>query len=341
VNSTSPPGPGAVPRIGGRPITIRSAPLQRALRIHGLAVLIVPAVGTLVTVVTIPLLGVTWLDLAALATMYVICMFGVTVGLHRHLEHRSFTAPPAVRAALAIAGSMALQGPPTYWVATHRRHHRFADRPGDPHSPAPDVASGSAWRRFWHAHVGWTLEHELTNTTVFARDLIADARMRWINRRYCTWLASSLLLPTLFAGLVGRSWRAALGGLLWGGFVRAFLAYHATMSINSVAHLTGSRPHQTSDTSRNVAWLALPTCGESWHNNHHAGPARPSFTDRPWQVDIGGLTVRALMAARLAGEVPRAGRTIREGPRHPDPDGLDLRAHPSRVPDDERVGREP
>ena len=67
--------------------------------------------------------------------MYLLVGFGVTVGFHRLLTHRSFEAPAAVRGTLAALGSMSLQGAVIHWVADHRKHHTFTDEEGDPHSP--------------------------------------------------------------------------------------------------------------------------------------------------------------------------------------------------------------
>ncbi|GAA3661799.1 hypothetical protein GCM10022224_026700 [Nonomuraea antimicrobica] len=79
--------------------------------------------------------GVSLTDLLLAAVLYVVTGLGVTVGFHRLLTHRSFTARPWLRVVLAVAGSMSFQGNLIDWVAVHRRHHAFTDRPGDPHSP--------------------------------------------------------------------------------------------------------------------------------------------------------------------------------------------------------------
>ncbi|GAB3880130.1 hypothetical protein GCM10029964_033830 [Kibdelosporangium lantanae] len=79
--------------------------------------------------------GLTWLDVILTAVLYVIATLGVTVGYHRYFTHGAFKANRGLRIALGIAGSFAVQGSIIFWVASHRRHHAFADREGDPHSP--------------------------------------------------------------------------------------------------------------------------------------------------------------------------------------------------------------
>jgi stearoyl-CoA desaturase (delta-9 desaturase) len=118
------------------------------------------------------------LDLAIFAVLYVISGFGVTIGYHRLLTHRSFDAPAPVRAALAIAGSTAVQGAPIHWVADHRKHHAFADVDGDPHSP--HTHGGEGWRAvlggLWHAHTGWLFTRE--RSTRRASSLPISSRTR-------------------------------------------------------------------------------------------------------------------------------------------------------------------
>jgi stearoyl-CoA desaturase (Delta-9 desaturase) len=214
-------------------------------------------------------------DLAMLFGMYVITGYGVTVGFHRMLTHRSFRTSKPVEYLFAAAGSMAVQGPVINWVADHRKHHAHTDEEGDPHSPHVGRGKGiaGALRGLLHAHVGWLVsDHGKAERHRYARDLVEDRGMRLINRSFLGLVGLGLLLP-FAAGyaLTGRL-SGGLTGLLWGGLVRIFLLHHVTWSINSICHFFGRRRFAVEDHSTNVWWLALPSFGEAWHHNHHTFP---------------------------------------------------------------------
>src|SRR3954464_15075915 len=211
-------------------------------------------------------------DLALLLVMYVITGFGVTVGFHRMLTHRSFRTSKPVEYLLAAAGSMAVQGPVINWVADHRKHHAHTDEEGDPHSPHVGRGAGilGAVRGLLHAHVGWLVsDHGQAERTRYARALAEDPGMRAINRSFLWIVALGLALPAVAGYLITGRLSGALTGLLWGGLVRIFLLHHVTWSINSICHFFGRRRFAVEDHSTNVWWLALPSFGEAWHHNHH------------------------------------------------------------------------
>src|ERR1700722_16470046 len=160
--------------------------------------------------------GLNLADVLLAVGFYVITGLGVTVGFHRLLTHPRFTAVPALRVALAVAGSMSFEGPVIGWVAIHRRHHAFTDRPGDPHSPYRYGTSlAGQLRGLAHAHAGWLLRDDPTPPERYAPDMTADRSMRAISRGFPVLSAVSLALP-LAAGLViGGTWHAALTALLW------------------------------------------------------------------------------------------------------------------------------
>jgi stearoyl-CoA desaturase (Delta-9 desaturase) len=169
----------------------------------------------------------------------VITGLGVTVGFHRLLTHRSFTAAPALRVALAIAGSMSFEGEVIGWVAIHRRHHAFSDRPGDPHSPYRYGTSvGGQLRGLAHAHAGWLLRDDPTPTARYAPDMVADPAMRAISAAFPALCALSLALPFGAGWLIGGTWRTALAALLWAGLVRVAVLQHVTWSVNSPRRAT-------------------------------------------------------------------------------------------------------
>jgi stearoyl-CoA desaturase (Delta-9 desaturase) len=271
-----------------------------------------------VTVVPMLALGVaawrTWegllrpSDVVVFAVLYVLTGLGVTVGFHRHLTHRSFKAGPAVRGVLAVLGSAAIEGPVISWVADHRKHHAFSDRPGDPHSPHVDHGVGwsGALRGLAHAHLGWLFRHDQRGARArYAPDLLADPVIRFVDRTFVLWALGGFALAFGLGAAIGGSLAAGLTGLLWGGAVRLLMLHHLTYSINSICHVFGRRGFVTADESRNVFWLALPTFGEAWHNNHHAFPTSARHGLERWQLDPSALVIRGLEACGLAWDVVR------------------------------------
>jgi stearoyl-CoA desaturase (Delta-9 desaturase) len=249
-----------------------------------------------------------WSDLAVLIFMYSLCVIGVTVGFHRLLAHRAFVTVRPVRIALTIAGTMAAQGQPVVWVSHHRRHHRFADRDGDPHSPHLDSADGvrGVLKGLWHAHMGWLFEDDLASEPMrYCPDLLREKEMRWMSQHFLLVVGAGVALPGLLGYLLSGTLVSALTGALWGGVVRIMLVNQVTYAVNSVGHFFGRRRFSTNDESHNVAWLALLSFGEGWHNNHHAFPRSFRHGLRWWEVDVGAWLIRGLESARLAWKVKR------------------------------------
>ncbi|MCP2169234.1 acyl-CoA desaturase [Goodfellowiella coeruleoviolacea] len=217
--------------------------------------------------------GLSWLDVVLAVVFFHLSGLGVTIGYHRHFTHGSFKAKRWLRVGLAIAGSMAVQGSPITWVADHRRHHAFADRDGDPHSPW--LFGTSPWalaKGFWHAHMGWLFERDSTNKQRFAPDLLADRDIVAVDRQFPLWMAVTFLLPAVLGGLLSWSWWGALTAFFWAGLVRVAVLHHVTWSTNSICHMIGERPFRSRDKAANFWPLALLSFGESWHNLHHADP---------------------------------------------------------------------
>jgi stearoyl-CoA desaturase (Delta-9 desaturase) len=249
-----------------------------------------------------------WQDLVVLAIMYMLTGLGITVGYHRLFTHRSFKTTRWLRALLAVFGSMAVEGPVIEWVSTHRKHHRFSDHAGDPHSPHVDQAPGwrGAVRGLRHAHFGWMFRgQDMANPARYAKDLLADRDLAFISRTFPLWVLAGLVLPFGLGVALTGSLIGGLTGLLWGGAVRVLLLHHATFSINSLCHYFGRRPFATSDQSRNLAWLAPLAFGEAWHNNHHAFPTSARHGLERWQVDPGGWLILGLERCHLAWGVVR------------------------------------
>jgi len=249
-----------------------------------------------------------WQDLLVLVITYALTGLGITVGYHRLFTHRSFETTRAVRAVLAVLGSMAVEGPLLEWVSTHRQHHRFSDQAGDPHSPHAERAPGwrGAVRGLAHAHLGWMFRgQDQANPGRYAKDLLADRDLRFISRAFPLWVLAGLALPFGLGIALTGSLLGGLTALLWGGAVRIFLLHHATFSINSLCHFFGRRPFATGDESRNLGWLAPLTFGEAWHNNHHAFPTSARHGLGRHQPDPGAWLITALERSRLAWKVVR------------------------------------
>ncbi|MEX0672858.1 MAG: acyl-CoA desaturase [Candidatus Paceibacterota bacterium] len=228
-----------------------------------LLVVILPIIALPIGIIQIWGWGVDWISLALFAGFYIFTGFGVTVGYHRLFTHASFEAVRPLKIILAIAGSMALEGPVATWVARHNKHHRFADEEGDPHSPV---------HGFWHAHFGFLLTEERIDKDRYAKHIIGDPDLVLISRLFLLWTVLSLALPAVLGFVITGTASGALLAFLWGSLIRIGALHHVTWSINSVCHVFGTRRFNTQDQSRNNWICGILGGGEGWHNNHHALP---------------------------------------------------------------------
>ena len=241
-------------------------------------------------------LGVFWVGVSAAALwiaagLYAVRMFAITGFYHRYFSHRTFRTSRPVQFAFAVIGSASVQRGPLWWAAHHRHHHRHADTGADLHTPR---------KGFWRSHAGWFLTRAAFRTdTSRIRDLLAFPELRWLDRfdtAVPVLLAVSLYaVGELFPGLGTNGPQL----LVWGFFVSTVVLFHATVTINSLAHRWGRRRFETRDDSRNNLWLALLTFGEGWHNNHHffPGSARQGF--RWWEIDLTWYGLHAMQALGL------------------------------------------
>ena len=259
-------------------------------------------VGTFVAVPLLALLAaiplatiwglISWPDAVIGLVFYVVSGMGISMGFHRYFTHSSFKANRGLKIALAIAGSLAIEGPVLTWVADHRRHHKYSDKEGDPHSP---WRFGNDWKALTkglgYAHIGWLFNPNRTSQAKFCPDLVADRDVHRISRLFPLWVAVSLLLPALIGGLWTLSLVGALTAFVWASLVRICLLHHVTWSINSVCHTFGNEDFEVRDKSRNVAWLAIPSFGESWHNLHHSDPTCARHGALKGQIDISARVI--------------------------------------------------
>ncbi|GAA3442323.1 acyl-CoA desaturase [Planomonospora venezuelensis] len=237
--------------------------------------------------------GLGWTDVAIAAVFYVVSGLGVTVGFHRYFTHGSFKAKRPLKLALGIAGSISLEMSVLDWVATHRKHHKFSDKEGDPHSPwrfGPgfwSMAKGLLW-----AHMGWLFETTRANREKYAPDLVKDPDIIKLHKWFPVLAITSLVAPALLGGLLTWSWWGMATGFFWGTVIRIGLLHHVTWSINSICHVFGEEAFESRDKSRNVWWLAIPSFGESWHNLHHSDPTCARHGALKGQIDISAGVIR-------------------------------------------------
>jgi stearoyl-CoA desaturase (delta-9 desaturase) len=237
--------------------------------------------------------GLGWTDIAIAAVFYLVSGLGVTVGLHRYFTHGSFKAKRPLKIAMGVAGSLSLEMSVLDWVATHRKHHKFSDKEGDPHSPwrfGPGFKSMS--KGLLYAHMGWMFDAERTNREKYAPDLCKDEDVVKLHKWFPALAITSILLPSILGGLITWSWQGALTAFFWGSLVRIGLLHHVTWSINSICHVFGEEDFQVRDKSRNVWWLAIPSFGESWHNLHHSDPTCARHGVLKGQIDLSAGLIR-------------------------------------------------
>ena len=293
------------------------------------AVFLITPMVALVAAIPVLMQGwISWGDVGLAALFYVITAFGITVGYHRYFTHGSFKANAATRTVLAVAGSLALEGAVTDWVADHRKHHACSDKPGDPHSPWRfGTDSRAVAQGLWFAHVGWLIRSNPTDVAKYSPDLLRDPITRRLSQHFPWFVLATLLLPAVLGGLITWSWQGALSAFFWAGLVRIALVHQVTWSINSICHVWGRRPFRTRDNSGNVAWLAVPALGESWHNYHHSDPTAARHGVLRSQIDPSAWSIRMLERLGWAHDVrwPTAQR-VRNRWLHP---GEPIDLHPA------------
>jgi stearoyl-CoA desaturase (delta-9 desaturase) len=269
----------------------KAAPLVRREGINWVAV---TAFASFHTGAVVALFFFNWpAFFTAVALYWISLSLGIGMGYHRLLTHRSYTSPKWIEYFLAVCGTLALEGGPISWVTTHRIHHRFSDRDGDPHTPRDGK---------WWSHIVWMMVGDATNCTPeerlrYAPDLCRDRFLVWLSKYF--WVPVVMLSVLLFAA-------GGLPFLLWGVFFRVTVGLHATWMVNSLTHFWGSRRFDTTDGSRNNLLVALLTFGEGWHNNHHAHPTSARHGLKWHELDMSWIGIWFLQIVGLATSVRRA-----------------------------------
>jgi stearoyl-CoA desaturase (Delta-9 desaturase) len=232
-----------------------------------------------------------WRAFWATVILYWIAVgWGISLGYHRLHTHRSYKIPRWLEYFFAVCGTLSLEGGPIFWVATHRIHHQFSDKPGDPHSPRDGA---------WWSHIGWLLvgDSKHSDTALMAKyapDLARDPFYARLNSYH--WVPIVVVSALLYA----------IGGLpmlLWATCVRLVFGLHATWAVNSITHMWGQRRFATRDDSRNNILVALVTFGEGWHNNHHAHPTSARHGLAWWEIDFSWMQISVLKWLGIARRV--------------------------------------
>ena len=251
----------------------------------------IPFIGMHLTCLFVFVVGFSWVALATALVAYAVRMFGITAFYHRYFSHRTFKTSRPFQYIGALLGAISVQRGPLWWAAHHRLHHRHSDDEKDVHSPKQ---YGFLW-----SHMGWILDRVNVRTR---KEMIPDfmkfPELRFLDR-------FDLVAPIGFAvgmflfGVALEAFAPGLGTngwqmLVWGFFVSTVFLYHGTFTINSLAHVFGSRRFETKDTSRNNFWLALITLGEGWHNNHHHCPATVRQGFRWYEIDVSYYVLKGL-----------------------------------------------
>ena len=241
-----------------------------------------------------------WKALAlAILLWWITGSLGIGMGYHRLLTHRGYKTPKWVEFVLTVCGTLALEGGPIPWVATHRVHHQNTDKEGDPHSPR----DGGFW-----AHTGWIITGKaLHNKSQELLPYVPDLR----KSNFHVWISKWHWVPITVLGFV----ILALGGwqcVMWGIFFRTVFGLHTTWLVNSATHMWGSQRFLTRDTSKNSFWVAMLTFGEGWHNNHHARPQSPRHGLAWYEFDLNWYGIEALRLVHLAWDLKLPKRTEKE-----------------------------
>jgi len=251
-------------------------------------------------------LGIIWVGFSVGAlliaiALYALRMFAITGFYHRYFSHRTFRTSRSVQFIFAALGSMAVQRGPLWWAAHHRHHHVHSDQAGDSHSPHQ--------RGFLWSHLGWFMnQRNFATRTDLVKDLEKYPELRFLDRFD---VLMPIVLATVLLAIGGVQW------LIWGFFVSTVALYHATFTVNSIAHVIGRRRYATRDHSRNNWLIAVFTFGEGWHNNHHHFPGSVRQGFYWWEIDLTYYLLRSLKALGLIWDLKTVPAKIREARRVP------------------------
>ncbi len=255
--------------------------------------------------------GVSWTAVAVATGLFLVRIFAITGFYHRYFSHRTFRTSRPFQFAMAVIANSSVQRGPLWWAAHHRHHHNHSDDLPDHHSPG--------LKGFLMSHMGWFMTDAGFRTEErLVRDWAKFPELKFLDR--FDWIVPVLLAAGLFgAGSLAERFAPGLGTsgwqlLIWGFFISTIVLFHATYTINSLAHQYGSQRFDTGDDSRNNFLLALLTLGEGWHNNHHHYPASTRQGFYWWEIDLTYYGLKALSWTGLIWDLrPVPERVLKEG----------------------------
>jgi stearoyl-CoA desaturase (delta-9 desaturase) len=286
----------SVPALARAPVSgvaTKSLLITWARRLLTMTVLLTPLAALALILSEVVVDGYSWKPMVLAVAFYVLTAHGVTIGFHRLFTHKSFEAKRPLKIALAVLGSMALEGSVIGWVADHRRHHRFAEHDGDPHSPTrPETQRFGRLRGLCHARMGWFFGNAATSREKFAPDLMADRDLVIVDKLFVPLSVLTFTLPFGIGYAITGRFSGGLAAFLWAGLLRVGLFHHVSWCTNSLCHAFGERPFRTNDQSRNFAPLAALSMGEAWHKAHHAFPTLARHGVDRGQLDTSAAIIR-------------------------------------------------
>ena len=272
--------------------------------------------GALAALAYILLMPTGWVEWSGFAFFYVLNILGESLGYHRYFTHKAFETSKPMRYALGILAQCGVYGSLKRWCADHRRHHAYADRAGDIHSPYVDdygqAIGGRAGLK--HAHLAWAYGDAMTNLDIYAKGIVGDPVVEWCHKTRWVWFAVSALVAPALWGFAFGGTQAIVGTIMVAGFLRLALALHAIAAVNSFGHRYGYQNFTGGDQARNNVLLGILTLGEGWHNNHHAHPRGYSTQVRWYEVDVSGWVILALEKLGLVWDVQRP--DMKANPHH-------------------------
>lgn len=228
--------------------------------------------------------GSTKIDWLICVFLYFARMFFITAGYHRYFAHRSFQTSRFFQFVIAFCAQTSLQKGALWWASNHRIHHRYSDKPKDPHS--------NKLYGFWYSHIGWIVGPDYKETDYKGiKDFSKYPELVWLNKYHlvppfmlmiCVFLVGGYLNSGNTSGIIENGWSS----LVVGFFTSTVILYHGTFTINSLTHMIGSKRYQSNDESRNSFILAIITMGEGWHNNHHYYQSSTRQGFFWWEIDM-------------------------------------------------------
>jgi stearoyl-CoA desaturase (delta-9 desaturase) len=213
----------------------------------------------------------------------------VTLYLHRSQAHKGVEFHPVVSHAMRFWLWLTTGMVTKQWVAIHRKHHRFTDKEGDPHSPVMFGIRNIFLKGVYYYYLA---AKDARMTVEYGKGTPDD----WIERQlYTPHCRLGILLMLAIDLLLFGPW-----GLLVWGVQMLWIPFWAAGVINGLGHWVGYRNFVTKDHSTNIVRFGIIVGGEELHNNHHADPGNAKLSKTAKEFDIGWMYIKVLEFLGLA-----------------------------------------